>query len=189
MIRSAIRTNGYCIGLDHPPARGQMSRPTIIWIPSFCERTDLSDRIGDLAADCDRWRPSRIIDGNSRRLQSRISNGCSLSEFRSRRTFRNHLNRFDFEPWGIAFRRSALKGLAQAVTYGSDDDWHRLPEQARHFFRKQHPAARQTTSPNANGESSTNSFSISSLPTTSACSLRLSRMQNSSLNTAAGALS
>ncbi len=59
-----------------------------------------------------------------------------LSEFRSRRTFRNHLNRFDFEPWGIAFRRSALKGLAQAVTYGSDDDWHRLPEQARPFFQK-----------------------------------------------------
>lgn len=34
-----------------------------------------------------------------------------LTDFRSRRVYRRHLRRYDFEPWGIAVRQEALEGL------------------------------------------------------------------------------
>jgi hypothetical protein len=41
-----------------------------------------------------------------------------LQEFRRRRVFRGHRQRFDFEPWGIAIRKTALQKLgAEAVVY------------------------------------------------------------------------
>lgn len=41
-----------------------------------------------------------------------------LSEFRRRRVFRGHRQRYDFEPWGIAIRKTALQRLgAEAVIY------------------------------------------------------------------------
>lgn len=45
-----------------------------------------------------------------------------LGDFRQRRVYRRHRRRYDFEPWGIAVRRTALKELgAQPVRYGSTD--------------------------------------------------------------------
>lgn len=41
-----------------------------------------------------------------------------LTEFRGRRVFRAHRRRYDFEPWGVAVRRSLLQRLgAEAVRY------------------------------------------------------------------------
>ncbi|MEQ9408757.1 MAG: hypothetical protein RIK87_13560 [Fuerstiella sp.] len=41
-----------------------------------------------------------------------------LAEFRRRRVFRQHKQRYDFEPWGIAIRRSVVETLGgRAVTY------------------------------------------------------------------------
>lgn len=41
-----------------------------------------------------------------------------LAEFRSRRIFRRHKQRYDFEPWGIAIRKSVVQQLgAAAVQY------------------------------------------------------------------------
>lgn len=45
-----------------------------------------------------------------------------LSEFRSRRIFRAHRRRYDFEPYGVAIRKSVLVKLdAEAVQYLDDD--------------------------------------------------------------------
>ena len=42
-----------------------------------------------------------------------------LSEFRRRRVYRRHRKRYDFEPWGVAVRRSSLERLgARPVQYG-----------------------------------------------------------------------
>jgi hypothetical protein len=60
-----------------------------------------------------------------------------LCEFRERRIFRGHRTRFDFEPWGIAIRKSALlqKG-ARPVIYGDEAVWQTLPEEQRPWFQK-----------------------------------------------------
>ncbi|MFY9254682.1 MAG: hypothetical protein WAO83_14615 [Fuerstiella sp.] len=45
-----------------------------------------------------------------------------LAEFRSRRIFRRHRQRFDFEPWGVAIRKAALQTVgAETVAYLDDD--------------------------------------------------------------------
>ncbi|MFN9719046.1 MAG: hypothetical protein ACK58L_10155, partial [Planctomycetota bacterium] len=59
-----------------------------------------------------------------------------LSEFCRRRTFRSHLQRFDFEPWGIGFRRSSIADVVREVSYGTESDWDELPHQDRPFFQK-----------------------------------------------------
>jgi hypothetical protein len=59
-----------------------------------------------------------------------------LREFADRRSFRRHLHRFDFEPWGIAIRRSAIDNQARAVIYGDEKTWVDLPEHERPFFQK-----------------------------------------------------
>jgi hypothetical protein len=60
-----------------------------------------------------------------------------LCEFRERRIFRGHRTRFDFEPWGIAIRKSVLlqKG-ARPVIYGDEAVWQTLPEEQRPWFQK-----------------------------------------------------
>jgi hypothetical protein len=58
-----------------------------------------------------------------------------LTEFRHRRIFRGHRQRYDFEPWGLAIRRSALPGL-RPVIYGCSDDWKSLPIADRPWFQK-----------------------------------------------------
>ncbi len=58
-----------------------------------------------------------------------------LPEFRSRRVFRPHLHRYDFELAGIGVRKEALRKLgARPVVYGDDDDWERLSPADRPWF-------------------------------------------------------
>ncbi|MEM7457192.1 MAG: hypothetical protein AAF456_22815 [Planctomycetota bacterium] len=59
-----------------------------------------------------------------------------LSEFAEHRRFRNHLARWDFEPFGIAFDRNWLQSLgAREVIYGRDDQFESLPDSDRPFFQ------------------------------------------------------
>lgn len=60
-----------------------------------------------------------------------------LSEFRQRRVFRKHRHRFDFEPFGIAIRRTCLESIGvRPVIYGTDTDWNQLSNDERPFFQK-----------------------------------------------------
>ena len=56
------------------------------------------------------------------------------------RTFRPHLSRWDFEPFGIAIRKSWLAEQgAAAVEYGDDAMWESLSEAKRAFFQFNDP--------------------------------------------------
>jgi len=60
-----------------------------------------------------------------------------LAQFRSRRIFRPHRRRYDFEPWGIAIRHSTLTKLgARPVIYGTEDLWQNLNPADQPFFQK-----------------------------------------------------
>jgi hypothetical protein len=63
--------------------------------------------------------------------------GVPLHEFRERRVFRKHRHRFDFEPWGIAIRKSSLINFGvRPVIYGDDEVWSSLDNDKRPFFQK-----------------------------------------------------
>ncbi len=69
-----------------------------------------------------------------------------LAEFRSRRVFRKHRLRFDFEPWGIGIRRATLLRLGvRPVIYGTDDDWDQLEACQQPWFQKDVPDDRATS--------------------------------------------
>lgn len=58
----------------------------------------------------------------------------ALADFRQRRIFRRHKQRFDFEPWGIAIRKSVLEAHeAEAVEYLTADS----PESSARFTQRQ----------------------------------------------------
>ena len=60
-----------------------------------------------------------------------------LSEFRQRRVFRGHRHRYDFEPWGLAIRRSALSPCdLRPVCYGCDQTWKSLPAADQPWYQK-----------------------------------------------------
>ncbi len=57
-----------------------------------------------------------------------------LSDFRDRRVYRRHKQRFDFEPWGIAVRKAALETCGCcAVTYVDRDTYDNVAEGDRLF--------------------------------------------------------
>ncbi len=59
-----------------------------------------------------------------------------LAEFSSRRTFRSHLGRWDFELFGIAIRKAALQKVgARPVIYGGESAWSGLQEPDRPWFQ------------------------------------------------------
>lgn len=61
-----------------------------------------------------------------------------LTEFAIMRTFRRHRHRHDFEPWGVAVRRSALISLgARSVLYGDDSLWETLSQSDRPWFQRE----------------------------------------------------
>lgn len=62
-----------------------------------------------------------------------------LSELITKRIFRDHLSRWDFEPYGIAFSPTVLKQKfnASPVVYGGESEWNRLNESERPFFQLQ----------------------------------------------------
>jgi hypothetical protein len=60
-----------------------------------------------------------------------------ITEFRRRRIFRRHRNRFDFQPWGVAVRRDVLRSYGiRPVIYGDDHDWKSMSEADRPWFQK-----------------------------------------------------
>lgn len=60
-----------------------------------------------------------------------------LSDFRRRRVFRGHRQRYDFEPWGLAIRRSALRSYdLRPVRYGCDDIWKSLSAADQPWYQK-----------------------------------------------------
>ena len=61
-----------------------------------------------------------------------------LLELLSRRSFQSHLQRWDWEPYGLLVSRKALEALgAQPVIYGDDDDYKNLGSNAKPFFQPQ----------------------------------------------------
>ena len=59
-----------------------------------------------------------------------------LAELLSRRQFRSHLGRWDWEPYGILVRRDALESHgARPVIYGDEADFKQLNEDDRDFFQ------------------------------------------------------
>ena len=59
-----------------------------------------------------------------------------LQELPELRCFRTHRGRWDFEPYGVLIRRSALLAAgARPVLYGSEETWQRLPDSDRPYFQ------------------------------------------------------
>jgi hypothetical protein len=60
-----------------------------------------------------------------------------LSQLQTLRTYRSHLGRWDFEPYGICIRRDWLQRCgARPVQYGDESLWETLPDADRPFFQK-----------------------------------------------------
>ena len=64
----------------------------------------------------------------------------TFEELKELRTFRPHLSRWDFEPFGVAIRKNWLidQGAA-AVVYGDEMVWESLPDDQRAFFQLNDP--------------------------------------------------
>lgn len=64
----------------------------------------------------------------------------TFEKLKELRTFRPHLSRWDFEPFGIAIRKSWLveRGAA-AVVYGVESTWESLSDEKRAFFQLNDP--------------------------------------------------
>lgn len=59
-----------------------------------------------------------------------------LPEILERRTYRSHLHRWDYEPFGIAIRKSAAEWIGvQPVAYGDDEESVQLPPADRYRFQ------------------------------------------------------
>ena len=53
------------------------------------------------------------------------------------RTFRSHLNRWDYEPYGIAIRKRHIESIGgQPVIYGDQCTWNVMKENERPYFQK-----------------------------------------------------
>ena len=60
----------------------------------------------------------------------------SFDELMQRRVFRPHLNRWDFQPFGVAIRKSWLQSQgARQVIYGDEKRWDSLENADRPFFQ------------------------------------------------------
>ncbi len=59
-----------------------------------------------------------------------------LCEFLARRTFRSHLKRWDYEPYGIAIKRQCVVELGgRSVVYGDSQCWKSLSADLRPYFQ------------------------------------------------------
>lgn len=81
-----------------------------------------------------------LIKGNTRLTRS--DEACvsfsevPLVELLSRRQFRSHLGRWDWEPYGFMFRRDVLERLgARPVIYGDEADYKELAEEDKPYFQ------------------------------------------------------
>lgn len=79
------------------------------------------------------WASSEAIRGGFRVVSF---TEVPLHEFRSRRIYRKHRRRYDFEPWGIAIRRDVLVAAgARPVEYGNEEIWRTMAETSRPYFQ------------------------------------------------------
>ncbi len=83
----------------------------------------------------------RRICGSSRLIRGGFAvvslTAVPLEQLPTRRAYRRHLTRFDFEPYGICLRRSFVERLGgRPVIYGTDADWAALPAAQRQFFQR-----------------------------------------------------
>ena len=63
--------------------------------------------------------------------------GIPLANLTTRRVFRAHRGRWDFEPYGICIRQQWLKQHgARPVIYGDEEDWQSLKPSDRPFFQQ-----------------------------------------------------
>ncbi|MDX1927265.1 MAG: hypothetical protein SFV81_12155 [Pirellulaceae bacterium] len=80
------------------------------------------------------------IKGNTRLTRSQAAcvsfSEVPLAELLSRRQFRSHLGRWDWEPYGILVRRDALEQLgARRVVYGDEADYKQLADEDKPYFQ------------------------------------------------------
>lgn len=75
--------------------------------------------------------------GMTRQQVATISfSAVPLPELLDRRTYRNHLQRWDWEPYGLCIHRSVLEELGgREVIYGDESTWEDLPEESRPWFQ------------------------------------------------------
>ncbi len=60
-----------------------------------------------------------------------------LREFRDRHVYRKHRRRYDFEPWGLALRKSVLLRFGAApVCYSDARSWSDFPAEQRPWFQR-----------------------------------------------------
>ena len=85
---------------------------------------------------------SRMIRGDTRVV---CFTAVPLSELPQLRSFRSHLARWDFEPYGICIRREWLESRdCLPVRYGDDSLWASLDLQDRPYFQVQTSTCRQS---------------------------------------------
>ncbi|QDV28121.1 hypothetical protein [Aureliella helgolandensis] len=61
---------------------------------------------------------------------------CPLPQLLDRRTYQSHLGRWDWEPYGLMIRASALSALgARPVVYGTEADYRKLSDDQRPYFQ------------------------------------------------------
>jgi hypothetical protein len=80
------------------------------------------------------------IKGNTRLTRSEEAcvsfSEVPLAELLSRRQFRSHLGRWDWEPYGILVRRDALERLgARVVVYGDEAEFKKLSDKDKPYFQ------------------------------------------------------
>lgn len=80
------------------------------------------------------------IKGNSSLTRSQLPcvsfSEVPLHELLSRRQFRSHLGRWDWEPYGIMIRREVLERLgARPVIYGEEADYKQLADHDKPYFQ------------------------------------------------------
>ena len=75
--------------------------------------------------------------GMTRQQVATISfSAVPLPELLDRRTYRNHLRRWDWEPYGLCIHRSVLEELGvREVIYGDESTWENLPDKSRPWFQ------------------------------------------------------
>ncbi len=79
----------------------------------------------------------RATGNITRAVQGCVSfSAVPLVPLLQRRTFRSHLGRWDWEPYGVLIRRDALMAIGAAeVIYGSEQDFRQLPVEKQPMFQ------------------------------------------------------
>lgn len=79
----------------------------------------------------------RATPGNTRAARDVVCfTETPLNELVTRRVFRQHRGRWDFEPYGVGIRADIVRSLGgRAVIYGDEATWQALPEGERPWFQ------------------------------------------------------